>query len=194
MSSVDVSRRTKIAGSPRAAVSFACAVEKQTRPQATPGEADGFGRFRRRLGKARRAGLFEVDSAMREALPSRSIRPSSTRSTAIFSAARGVRLAARVCRKNSRPRSTVNSMSCTSRQSASSARAPSSNWRPTSGMRRLEQRRVGGRAPTRYDVLALRVGEEIDVELLGAGRRIARKCDARARIARPNCRRPSPGR
>src|SRR5208337_1161263 len=106
MSSVEVSRRTRIAGSPRAAISFARSAANETRPQATPGEAttafaaDAAGSAKRDARAAARS-----TSATRASASLWLMTPSLTKSTAIFRAARGVRLAVRVCRNQSFPQS-----------------------------------------------------------------------------------------
>ena len=94
---------------------------------------------------------------------------------AIRSAARGVRLAERVCRIQSLPSSMVNSTSWTSPNSRSSRLriSPSS---AAIARQRADDGLLGvGRAAARDDVLALGVEHEVDHRLLQPGGGIARK-------------------
>jgi len=120
MSSGDVSKRTRTTFSPRSFHALASTAVKTMRPQAAPGEA----------GRPRPTGVdflratvsncgWRSVSRLRGSIMSTascSVRmPSSTRSQAIFSAARAVRLPLRVWSMKSFLFSIVNSMSCMSR-------------------------------------------------------------------------------
>ena len=109
------------------------------------------------------------------------ISPSLTKSMANRSAACGVRLAARVCRIHNLPSSMVNSTSCTSREFAFEQRQRLAQLRGDAGSERRDRRFGLRRAAARDDVLALRVEQDVDHRLCGAGRRIARERDAGAR-------------
>ena len=108
--------------------------------------------------------------------------PSATMSTAIASAAQSVRLARRVCNRNSSPDWTVNSKSWASPNSVSSARQISFSLVHTAGRVRRSRLVVRQVSPSGDDVLTLSVELEVEIEF-------ARACGGVAGEAHPCARR-----
>ncbi len=138
-SSGDVSVRTRITARPASAASAAASGDVTISPQATPGEA---GRPVVRAAPASRrslvtnGGLARIPATRRTASPrSRGKSGSSAMSTAMRSAAWGLRLPTRHWSIQSLPCSTVNSMSHRSRLWRSSRVAKSRSCRATPGSR-----------------------------------------------------------
>ena len=133
-----VSMRTRTTGSPRAAHSAASSAPNTTRPTAAPGEAPSPCAITRRSAAASKVSWSSSSSfsgSCRNSASGSSNTPSSTRSTAIVTMARPVRLPERVCSTQSLPCWTVNSTSCISPK-CSSSRAQAATSSPcTTGMR-----------------------------------------------------------
>ena len=110
------------------------------------------------------------------------MRPSRTRSTAILSAARGVRLAARVCKIHSRS-SSISEFDVLHVTQLQFQPLQDFTQVPRHRRQGADEGRLGDRASvSRHDILALGVEQNVDHRLRAAGRGIARESGAGTRV------------